>query len=258
VGDFITGGGNIKPTLSSGVYASTAGQKANFGFHVKFNKKGTSLQGGMNIIFRRQVGVETQLFQIKTNSMSSLGVNILDPNAKTGVFTSKANLKNLTTGESLGGNLQLQVKITDRGEPGVNDDIAITLWDGNILLYSSKWTSLNTSPLLLSGGNLVVQSGFALKAAEIATAVQQLPNNFDVEMYPNPSKGEVTLKINGSEVMDSKVVVRTITGSEVFRKEYKATEQIRLDLSKQVSGTYLVTLEIDGKFIVKKLILDKN
>lgn len=258
VGDFITGGGNIKPTLSSGVYASTTGQKANFGFHVKFNKKGTSLQGGMNIIFRRQVGGETQLFQIKTNSMSSLGVNILDPNAKTGVFTSKANLKNLTTGESLGGNLQLQVKITDRGEPGVNDDIAITLWDGNILLYSSKWTSLNTSPLLLSGGNLVVQSGFALKAAEIATAVQQLPNNFDVEMYPNPSKGEVTLKINGSEVMDSKVVVRTITGSEVFRKEYKATEQIRLDLSKQVSGTYLVTLEIDGKFIVKKLILDKN
>jgi hypothetical protein len=258
VGDFITGGGNIKPTLSSGVYASTSGQKTNFGFHVKFNKKGNSLQGGMNIIFRRQVGVETQLFQIKTNSMSSLGVNISDPKAKTGVFTSKANLKNLTTGESLGGNLQLQVKITDRGEPGANDDIAITLWDGKILLYSSNWTGLNTAPLLLSGGNLVVQSGFGLKSAEIVTGISQLPNSFEVKMYPNPSKGLVMLDIVGSEIMNSEVVVRSITGSEVFRREYKASEQIRFDLSKLVSGTYLVTLEIDGKFIVKKLILDKN
>jgi hypothetical protein len=212
----------------------------------------------MNIIFRRQVGVETQLFQIKTNSMSSLGVNISDPNAKTGVFTSKANLKNLTTGESLGGNLQLQVKITDRGEPGANDDIAITLWDGKILLYSSNWTGLNTAPLLLSGGNLVVQSGFGLKSAEIVTGISQLPNSFEVKMYPNPSKGVVMLDIVGSEIMNSEVVVRSITGSEVFRKEYKASEQIRFDLSKLVSGTYLVTLEIDGKFIVKKLILDKN
>ncbi|MDP3913850.1 MAG: choice-of-anchor D domain-containing protein [Bacteroidota bacterium] len=258
VGDFITGGGNIKPTLSSGVYASTAGQKTNFGFHVKFNKKGTSLQGGMNIIFRRQVGVETQLFQIKTNSMSSLGVNISDPKAKTGVFTSKANLKNLTTGESLGGNLQLQVKISDRGEPGANDDIAITLWDGKILLYSSNWTGLNTIPLLLSGGNLVVQSGFGLKSAEIVTGISEIPTSFEFGMYPNPTKGEVTLEITSSEIQNSEVIVRSITGSEVFRKEYKASEQIRFDLSKLVSGTYLVTLEIDGKFIVKKLILDKN
>ena len=258
VGDFITGGGNIKPTLSSGVYASTSGLKANFGFHVKFNKKGTSLQGGMNIIFRRQVGGETQLFQIKTNSMSTLGVNISNPKVKTGVFTSKVNLKNLTTGESLGGNLQLQVKITDRGEPGTNDDIAITLWDGNVLLYSSNWTGLNTAPLLLSGGNLVVQSGFGLKSTEIATGILQLPNSFEVKMYPNPSQGEVILDINGSEIRNSKVVVRSITGSEVFRKEYKAAEQIRLDLSKLVSGTYMVTLEIDGNLIVKKLILDKK
>jgi hypothetical protein len=66
------------------------------------------------------------------------------------------------------------------------------------------------------------------------------------------------LDIVGSEIMNSEVVVRSITGSEVFRREYKASEQIRFDLSKLVSGTYLVTLEIDGKFIVKKLILDKN
>ena len=258
VGDFIAGGGNIKPTLSSGVYASTSGLKTNFGFNVKFNKKGTNLQGGMNIIFRQLVGNEIHMFQIKTNSMTTLGVNISNPKAKTGVFTSKATLKNLTNGVSLGGNLQLQVKITDRGEPGTNDDIAITLWDGNLLLYSSNWTGLNTAQQILTGGNIVVKSGFGLKTAEITTDILQVTTNFEVVMYPNPTKGEVNLKISNSELLDSKVIVRSVSGNEVFRKEYKATEQIQLDLSKHVSGIYFITLEIDGKILVKKLILDKK
>ena len=259
VGDFITGGGHIKPTLSSGKYASTPGLKSNFGFHVKFNKNGTNLQGGMNIIFRKMAGNKVQLFQIKTNSMSSLGLNISDPNKKTAVFTSKANLKNLTTGESLGGNLQLQVKITDRGEPGSNDDIAITLWDGNTLLYSSNWTGTSTSPLLLSGGNLVVKSGFGLKSGEIATSIiSEIPGSFEFKMYPNPTKGEVTLEFTASEFQDTEVIVHSITGSKIFRKKYNAIGQITFDLSNQVSGIYLVTLKTGNNSIVKKLILDRK
>ena len=258
VGDFIAGGGDIKPTLSSGTYASTPGQKTNFGFQVKFNKAGANLQGGMNIIFRKKIGDQIQLYQIKTNSMTSLGVNSSNSDSKTGVFTSKASLKNLSTGESLGGNLQLQVKVTDRGEQGTNDDIAITLLDGNLLLYSSKWTGKTTAQQLLSVGNIVVHSGFDYKSDSISTGILELPDSFDVEMYPNPSKGEVILDVSGSQKMNSEVVVRSLTGSEVFRKEYIPSEQIKLDLSKLVSGTYLVTLEINGNQIVKKLILDKN
>jgi subtilisin family serine protease len=258
VGDFITGGGHIKPTLSAGKYASTPGLKTNFGFHVKFNKKGKNLIGGMNILFRQQVGDEIQLFQIKTNSMSSLGINIINPNEEVSEFVSKANLRNLTTGESLGGNLTLQVKLTDRGEPGTEDEIAITLWNGNVLLYSSEWIGTSTTKQFLVGGNLVVHAGFSLKSGEITTGISQEMNQFEVDMYPNPSRGEVTLKITSSEILDSEVIVQSITGSEVFRKEYKAVELIKIDLSEYVSGIYLVTLQTGDKSIVKKLILDRK
>jgi hypothetical protein len=258
VGDFITGGGHIKPTQSAGTYASSPGLKTNFGFHVKFNKKGKNLIGGMNIIFRQQVGNEVQLFQIKTNSMTSLGINIANPDEQVGEFVSKANLRNLTTGEGLGGNLTLQVKLTDRGEPGAEDEIAITLWDRNVLLYSSEWTGTNTAEQILAGGNLVVHAVFSLKAGEIVTGISGESYNFEVYMYPNPSKGDVTLEITALETQDSEVIVRSITGSEVFRKEYKAATKIKLDLSEQVSGIYLITVNTGNKSIIKKLILDRK
>ncbi len=81
---------------------------------------------------------------------------------------------------------------------------------------------------------------------------------FEVTMYPNPTSGEVNLKINTSEIMDSEVVVRSIAGSEVFRKIYKASEQITINLSENVSGVYLVTLQTGDKSVIKKLILDRK
>ena len=57
---------------------------------------------------------------------------------------------------SLGGNLSLQIKLTDKGEPGANDTMGITLWDRNTLLFSSEWTGGQTIETLLGGGNLAV------------------------------------------------------------------------------------------------------
>ena len=57
---------------------------------------------------------------------------------------------------SLGGNLTLQVTMTDIGEPGSGDMIAVTLWNGNKLIFSSEWKGSKTLEKILSGGNLVV------------------------------------------------------------------------------------------------------
>jgi len=99
---------------------------------------------------------------------------------------------------------------------------------------------------------MLVVDGYPTGISEIETGM------FNVTMYPNPSKGEVNLKINSSEIMDMEVVVRTITGSEVLRKEYKASEQIKIDLSDNVSGIYLVTLQMGDKSVIRKLILDRK
>jgi hypothetical protein len=57
---------------------------------------------------------------------------------------------------SLGGNLTLQMTMTDTGEPGSSDTIGVTLWDGSTLVFSSEWTGAQTLEQPLDGGNLVV------------------------------------------------------------------------------------------------------
>jgi len=166
----ITGGGYLQMdspnTKSAGQYPGTAGLKTNFGFNVKYNKSGKNLQGNLNFIIRSG----GRVYQIKANAMDSLGISLLGggsgcPNGGTAaapcqaVFTSKANLADITDpliNATSQGNLYLIANMTDRGEPGKTDTFAITLYDGNTLLFSSNWDGAKTIEQPLGGGNTVV------------------------------------------------------------------------------------------------------
>ena len=158
---FITGGGYLTESNSAGAYAADPGRKANFGFNVKFNKKATSLQGNLNILFRR--GGHT--YQIKSNALTSLGekpspcTNATATAPCTATFVSKANLQDITDPSnpvSLGGNLTFQMSMTDYGSPQ-QDTIGFTLYDGSGLLFSSNWNGTKTVEQLMGGGNLSVR-----------------------------------------------------------------------------------------------------
>ena len=56
---------------------------------------------------------------------------------------------------TVAGNLALQVAVTDKRD-GSGDSIAITLWDGNALLFSSSWTGSRTVEQLLAAGTITV------------------------------------------------------------------------------------------------------
>jgi hypothetical protein len=58
---------------------------------------------------------------------------------------------------SLGGNLTIQMTFTDTGEPGSSDTLALSVWDGGTLLYSSRWTGTQTIEQTLGGGNVVAR-----------------------------------------------------------------------------------------------------
>ena len=139
----------------------------NFGFNVNY-KNLKNLQGHANIIFR--AGGHT--YQIKSTAIDSLGIALQEcqgggscsgPVSATCLgladFRSKANLTDVTNPlapVSLGGNLTLQITLTDKGEPGSSDTIGITLWNGSKLFFSSDWKGAKTVETLLKGGNLVV------------------------------------------------------------------------------------------------------
>ena len=180
--NFMSGGGYLSnPTNTAGTYAGDAGRKTNFGFNLKYNKSGTNLQGNVNIIDRKG----TRVYQFRANSLTSLGVQYWDTTLKggaggwaqipggacannynasaqcpiTATFQAKANLDDVTlpTAVSLGGNLTLQMALTDKGEPGSVDTIAITISDpSSTLLFSSMWNGTQTAPKALDGGNVVV------------------------------------------------------------------------------------------------------
>jgi hypothetical protein len=155
----ITGGGYLILQSSAGQTPGAPGSRNNFGFNVKYNKKGTNLQGHINTIVRNN----GRVYQIKGNSMTSLGIDMNVTPAHpypTATFSGKANIQDITdplNPISVDGNATLKVVMTDRGEPGKNDSIAITVWNkSGGLWFSSAWTGTATSEQVLAGGNLVV------------------------------------------------------------------------------------------------------
>jgi hypothetical protein len=165
-GSFVTGGGYVAIGTSGGAHQADPGSQMNFGFNVKI-KNQKNIQGHVNIVFQ----AAGHTYQIKSTAIESLGIALRTSGGSTcsgppssscfgmADFRSKANLTDVTDPNapvSLGGNLTLQVTLTDKGEPGSSDTLAVTLWDGNTLLFSSEWDGAQTLEQLLGGGNLVV------------------------------------------------------------------------------------------------------
>jgi hypothetical protein len=139
----------------------------NFGFNVKYNNKGTNPQGHINVIYRNAGHV----YQIKTTATDTFGTALKTPAGVTctgppsatcwglASWSSKANLTDVTNPNSpvsIGGGWSLQMTMTDKGEPGKDDTIALTLWNGSTLVFSSNWDGAKTPEQILGGGNLVV------------------------------------------------------------------------------------------------------
>ena len=183
---FITGGGYLLlDSTSGGTYKGDAGSRNNFGFNVKYNSKGTSLQGRVNTIIRRG----GRVYQVKANNLLTLGVSYCKPGATAGTvasctklpaapctvnasstcpiqstFTGSASIQDVTKPTapvSIEGGATVQLNMIDFGEPGSNgpgpDQLGITVWTkSNALWYSSRWSGSNTLMQMLNGGNLVV------------------------------------------------------------------------------------------------------
>jgi hypothetical protein len=191
---FITGGG-----FQTALYLETAGPsgsgkymtagllmpapktKMNFGFQAKYNKKGSNLQGGANIIIRSAcvTGISGYtpvpgddglcVYQIKTNgngNITSLSEDLTAPNPpNNAVFTARNVTIQDVTGAIplvLTGNASLQLNMYDVAEPGANTDtLAIYVTDPtNGLWISNNWSGAQTifsiTVPVIQGGNLQV------------------------------------------------------------------------------------------------------
>jgi hypothetical protein len=254
VSEFITGGGHIIPTQSFGVYASDPGIKSNFGVNVKYTKSGGQPKGNVNIIFRKTVSGVLRTYQVKSNAIISVGIGG-DDALKMGQFNSKANLTDITdplSVISLGGNLDLNITMNDRGEPGSQDAVVVTLYgpSGN-LWFSSKWMVTETVEQTLAAGNIVIKganvgttSAPSFRYTNAGTPELKVRDDEypDLGAYPNPSSNQFTLNIPTSKQKNVVIKVTDVFGTV---KEIKNNLSPKSNISigsNYPPGTYFVEI----------------
>ncbi|HKL31802.1 MAG TPA: T9SS type A sorting domain-containing protein, partial [Tangfeifania sp.] len=91
------------------------------------------------------------------------------------------------------------------------------------------------------------------------TAIDDIgAGEFEVNLYPNPTRGMVNVDIESSTARDIELTVLDITGKQVLRKQFRAAERITFDMSGKVSGMYFVKLDFEGQQVLKKLVVDRK
>ncbi|WP_346861406.1 T9SS type A sorting domain-containing protein [uncultured Draconibacterium sp.] len=118
--------------------------------------------------------------------------------------------------------------------------------------YSFVVTATDTSGAMASDTFVLEVDGYPTAIGDIGAG------SFELNLYPNPTKGLVTVELQERSATDIEIKVMNVSGAEVFRKNFGANDKIQINLSDQVSGMYMVLIEADGQRVVKKLILDKR
>ena len=103
----------------------------------------------------------------------------------------------------------------------------------------------------MSGGFLITQ-GFVQPLSD-SYYVEDIDTNFNVAVYPNPFVNEFEASFD-KEYNNMNVLIQTLSGQTVYRKNYKKNNSIRVDLSGYSGQTYIVTINADGKTFTAKLI----
>ncbi|TCB98119.1 hypothetical protein E0H26_10860 [Micromonospora zingiberis] len=147
-GGFLTGDGEITVTRSAGAYPADRSSKVSVDLNAKPATTKKAASGHAEITFKS--GGAT--YKVKTTAVDGLGITSAGKLAEVRYRASLYDSK----GKLVASGLTLAVAVTDRGAPGRNDTVGITLWQGGVLLFSSDWTGAGTGEVKLTGGNLTV------------------------------------------------------------------------------------------------------
>lgn len=260
--DFVTGGGYLVLASSAGIKAGDVSSKNNFGFNVKFNKRGTNLQGNINSIVRKTESDGMHVYQIKGNNFTSLGIQKTSFGGKA-TINSKASITDITNPlapVSVEGNGSLQIKFTDRGEPGTNDSIAITIWNKNGgLWFASNWNSTHTIEQVLAGGNLKISSNnsFAREYPSLA----EFNSSNSLLIFPNPNNGKFNFSFIASESGNYLLQLSDMLGKVVVIESiiaYQGMNSFDFDNTRFASGIYLLRLQSEAELLQQKFMIENK
>ena len=256
----VSGGGHRVLNESNGIVAGTSGSKMNFGFTMRLNPAGKKLQGQVNILFRRQIAGEWHTYQIKSNKINSLAVDLSDPLYRKAIINTKATLQDITDADnpiSLGGNLHLYLEAWEHTEEptGKMDRISVMLTRDSDLLFASAWAGTEPVAQLIDGGKIRVRQGGGTKpqspGPQSSMEVQKGGVSTDhtalhLSVQPNPFRSQTLIQVETA--LDQPVTLRIYDGTgRMVRTLYAGRlpagqYQFTLDAADLPAGVYTCLL----------------
>ncbi|MFN8302281.1 MAG: HYR domain-containing protein [Saprospiraceae bacterium] len=145
--------------------------------------------------------------------------------------------------------------------------------NGSLSPYSFQWF-LDAAPLPdttedISGLSAGVYTVIVTDAQGCSITSQDIPVtsfvgtdapdwSYGLSLQPNPTSGQVAVVLPGSVVnAETRVVVFDATGRRVLERNSTREERIEMDLSGNAAGLYSVLIQIDGKSVAKKLVINR-
>ncbi|MCX6197778.1 MAG: T9SS type A sorting domain-containing protein [Bacteroidetes bacterium] len=130
--------------------------------------------------------------------------------------------------------------------------------------FISGCGTLDVFDFKIWGNKVIVPANFTdagrelwIYEPEATTGIIQTQNENTFSLFPNPAKGDVTVKTNSNGYCDQEIAITNVSGQVVLKTVFQ-NESTTIKLSLLATGNYCATLSENGKVIgTKKLVLVK-
>jgi hypothetical protein len=281
---FVTGGGHLVLTNSTGSYSGTAGSNMSFGFNIKWLNSGNNLDGKINIIYRKLVSGVWKTYQIKNdNKVKTMSIDLSDPNYRKAITTSaKCTLTDITNPASpvlIASNLTLSMDVWESTtvNNGSLDKISAALTgNGNLgLMFSSYGGGSGAVPQNISAGKIKVRSdlppAYAVVGdtpeADMNSHWQQMDNaaieseSFHLYNRPNPFTDNTTIGFVLTQTENVSLRVYNSTGQLVSILHEGVLDagahEFKFDAEGKAAGLYIYRFSTDSRMESGRMILER-
>ena len=211
-------------------------------------------------------GNETRLYtNLDFVGIETTGANMINISSMT-KFHVNAYTPNMT---------KFRIKLVDWGANGVyqgtpNDDKEHELeftpiqngwnsFDINLTSFTGLTTKNHIAQLIFSGnptgtGTLYIDNVYFSKPA-LANGISDLSFENTLNIFPNPSNGNITVKFENSTSKNISIKVINLLGEVVYLTNSYLNESTTIDLSNLANGFYHIQINCDGKIATKKIII---